>query len=58
MLRNTGNSERKQRGQVDVCFIQQLIIEPITYSLDPDTTHFKILLNIHDFFLTKKERLF
>ena len=22
MLRNTGNSERKQRGQFDVCFIQ------------------------------------
>ena len=38
MLRNTGNSERKQRGQFDVCFIQQLIIEPITDSLDPDTT--------------------
>ena len=28
MLRNTGNSERKQRGLVDVCFIQQLITEP------------------------------
>ena len=38
MLRNTGNSERKQRGQFDVCFIQQLITEPITDSLDPDTT--------------------
>ena len=38
MLRNTGNSERKQRGLFDVCFIQQLITEPITDSLDPDTT--------------------
>ena len=38
MLRNTGNSDRKQRGQFDVCFIQQLITEPITDSLDPDTT--------------------
>ena len=38
MLRNTGNSERKQRGQFDVCFIQQLTTEPITDSQDPDTT--------------------
>ena len=40
MLRNTGNSERKQRGQFDVCFIQQLTTEPITDSQDPDTTKY------------------
>ena len=32
------NSERKQRGQFDVCFIQQLTTEPIMDTLDPDTT--------------------
>ena len=57
MLRNTGNSERKQRGQFDVCFIQQLITEPITDSLDPDTT-FTLLFQKYAFKLNINVTMF